>query len=532
MEQETTARAVLSGGTALGIELGSTRIKAVLIGPDHAPLASGAYSWESRLENGLWTYHLDDMWQGIQAAYAQMAAQIRARYGVTLRRPGALGVSAMMHGYLPFDRQGRQLTAFRTWRNTKTAQAAEELTGCLGFNIPQRWSAAHLYQAVLDSEPHVAHLDFLTTLAGYVHWQLTGEKVLGVGDASGMFPIGPDIVDYDKDMLDRFDGLLQAHGHSFTLRQVLPRVLPAGTAAGTLTAAGARLLDPTGTLEPGVPCCPPEGDAGTGMAATNSVAPKTGNVSAGTSLFAMVVLERPLTRVYPEIDLVATPSGAPAAMVHCNTCTSDLDAWVRLLGETAAAAGARLDTTGLYTLLYRKALEGDPDCGGLTACNYYSGEPVTGLTGGRPLLVRRPDSRLTLANLMRAHLWAAMATLKLGMDILTGPEQVALDRLNGHGGLFKVEGVAQRLMAGALDVPVAVMETAGEGGPWGMALLAAYAVNRAPGETLADYLSRRVFSNVRERCMMPVPEDRAGFAVFLDRYCAALAVERAAVNAL
>ena len=532
MEQETTAQDVLDGRTVLGIELGSTRIKAILIGPDHAPLASGAYSWESRLEEGLWTYHLDDVWRGIQTAYAEMAAQVKEWYGVPLSRPGALGVSAMMHGYLPFDREGRQLADFRTWRNTNTAQAAEELTDCLGFNIPQRWSAAHLYQAVLNGESHVGQLDFLTTLAGYVHWQLTGEKVLGVGDASGMFPIDPATGDYHQDMLDRFDGLLRAHGHSFTLRQVLPKVLPAGASAGSLTAIGAKLLDPTGTLEPGIPCCPPEGDAGTGMVATNSVAPRTGNVSAGTSVFAMAVLERPLSRVYPEIDMVATPAGAPAAMVHCNTCTPDLDAWVHVMGEAAAAAGAELDTTALYTMLYRKALEGEPDCGGLIACNYYSGEPVTGLSGGRPLLVRRPDSRLTLANLMRAHLCAAMATLKLGMDILTGPEQVALDRLTGHGGLFKVEGVAQRLMASALDVPVAVMDTAGEGGPWGMALLAAYAVNRAPGESLTDYLSRRVFSNVRESCLSPNPKDRAGFAAFLDGYCAALTVERTAVNAL
>ena len=518
MEQETTAQTVLDGRTALGIELGSTRIKAILIGPDHAPLASGAYSWESRLEDGLWTYHLDDVWRGIQTAYAEMAAQVKERYGVPLSRPGALGVSAMMHGYLPFDREGRQLAAFRTWRNTNTAQAAEELTDCLGFNIPQRWSAAHLYQAVLNGESHVGQLDFLTTLAGYVHWQLTGEKVLGVGDASGMFPIDPETGDYHQDMLDRFDGLLRAHGHSFTLGKVLPKVLPAGAAAGSLTAGGARLLDPTGALEPGVPLCPPEGDAGTGMVATNSVAPRTGNVSAGTSVFAMAVLERPLSRVYPEIDMVATPAGAPAAMVHCNTCTLRPGR----LGPCAGRGGGgrrRPSWTppALYTLLYRKALEGDPDCGGLTACNYYSGEPVTGLSGGRPLLVRRPDSRLTLANLMRAHLWAAMATLKLGMDILTGPEQVALDRLTGHGGLFKVEGVAQRLMAGALDVPVAVMETAGEGGPWGMALLAAYAVNRAPGESLADYLSRRVFSNVRERCLIARPGGPGGVRRLPDR---------------
>ena len=381
MEQETTARAVLSGGTALGIELGSTRIKAVLIGPDHAPQASGAYSWESRLENGLWTYHLDDMWQGIQAAYAQMAAQIRARYGVTLRRPGALGVSAMMHGYLPFDRQGRQLTAFRTWRNTKTAQAAEELTGCLGFNIPQRWSAAHLYQAVLDSEPHVAHLDFLTTLAGYVHWQLTGEKVLGVGDASGMFPIGPDTWTTTRTCWIGSTACSRPTATVLHCGRCCPGCSRQGR-SGHLTAAGARLLDPTGHWSPACPL-PPEGDAGTGMAATNSVAPKTGNVSAGTSLFAMVVLERPLTRVYPEIDLVATPSGAPAAMVHCNTCTPTWTpgsvCWARRRPPPALAGHH-----GLYTLLYRKALEGDPDCGGLTACNYYSGEPVTGLTGGRP----------------------------------------------------------------------------------------------------------------------------------------------------
>lgn len=507
----------------LGIELGSTRIKAMAVNEAYHPVSIGTYTWKSTFSDGLWTYDLEQVWTGLRQVVTQMAHRDDI---------AAMGVSAMMHGYLAFDEDWNLLIPFRTWQNTTTGPAAEKLSGLFGFNIPQRWSVAHLYQAMLNGEEHVGRIAHLTTLAGYVHHALTEEHVLGVGDASGMFPIDPDTGDYHQGMLDQFDSLLRAHGHSFTLRQVLPKVLPAGAAAGSLTAIGAKLLDPTGALEPGVPLCPPEGDAGTGMVATNSVAPRTGNVSAGTSVFAMAVLERPLSKVYPEIDMVATPAGAPAAMVHCNTCTPDLDAWVRVMGEAAAAAGAKLDTTALYTLLYREALEGEPDCGGLIACNYYSGEPVTGLSGGRPLLVRRPDSRLNLANLMRAHLYAAMATLKLGMDILTGPEQVALDRLTGHGGLFKVEGVAQRLMASALDVPVAVMDTAGEGGPWGMALLAAYAVNRTPGESLTDYLSRRVFSNVRENCLSPNPEDRAGFAAFLDGYRAALAVERTAVNAL
>lgn len=507
----------------LGIELGSTRIKAMAVNEAYQPVSIGTCTWKSSFSDGLWTYNLGQVWTGLRQAVTQMAHRDDI---------AAMGVSAMMHGYLAFDEDWNLLVPFRTWQNTTTGPAAEKLSSLFGFNIPQRWSVAHLYQAMLNGEEHVGRIAHLTTLAGYVHHALTGEHVLGMGDASGMFPIDPDTGDYHQGMLDRFDSLLRAHGHSFTLRQVLPKVLPAGAAAGSLTPDGARLLDPTGTMRPGIPFCPPEGDAGTGMVATNSVAPRTGNVSAGTSVFAMAVLERPLSRVYPEIDMVATPAGAPTAMVHCNTCTPDLDAWVNVLGEAAAAAGARLDTTALYTMLYRKALEGEADCGGLTICNYYSGEPVTGLPGGRPLLVRRPDSRLTLANLMRAHLYAAIATLKLGMDILTGPEQVALDRLTGHGGLFKVEGVAQRLMAGALDVPVAVMETAGEGGPWGMALLAAYAVNKAPGESLAYYLSQRVFSNVRDHCITPDPNDRAGFAAFLERYSAALEVERAAVNAL
>lgn len=532
MEHKTTKHSVLDGETILGIELGSTRIKAVLIGPDHTPIASGAHDWSSRLENGVWTYHMDDVWTGIQDAYAKLSADVSAKYGVSLSRVAALGVSGMMHGYLPFDKAGRQLAPFRTWRNTTTEVAARELTGLLGFNIPQRWSAAHLYQAILNGEPHGKEVAFLTTLAGYVHWRLTGRKVLGVGEASGMFPIDSETGTYDPSMLSQFDGLLKAHGMPYRLGDILPEVLRAGSPAGTLTAEGALLLDPSGILEPGAPLCPPEGDAGTGMVATNSVAPRTGNVSAGTSVFAMAVLERPLTKVYPEIDLVSTPAGAPVAMVHCNTCTSDLDAWVGLFGEALEMVGAPLNRSELYSLLYCKALEGDADCGGLVAYNCYSGEPVTGLTGGRPLLVRTPESALTLPNLMRVHLYSAIATLKLGMDLLLEEEHVALDRLTGHGGLFKVRGVAQRILAGALDVPVAVLETAGEGGPWGMALLAAYMVRREEGESLERYLETKVFAGAAADCISPDETVRAGFAQFIRRYRAGLAVERAAAAAL
>lgn len=523
--------AIEQGETALGVELGSTRIKAVLIGADYAPIASGTHDWENRLENGVWTYHLEDVWTGIQAAYAELAAEVRERYGCSLTAVGAMGISGMMHGYLPFDREGRQLAPFRTWRNTMTGRAAAELTERFQFNIPQRWSIAHLYQAMQNGEEHVRDIAFLTTLAGYVHWQLTGERVLGIGEASGMFPVDSETGTWDAGMMARFDEMAGELGVGWPLASILPKVLLAGEPAGALTPDGARLLDPTGTLLPGIPLCPPEGDAGTGMAATNSVAVQTGNVSAGTSVFAMAVLERPLSRVYPEIDLVATPAGRPTAMVHCNTCTSELDAWVRLFGEFAAASGAELEKPELYELLYTMALEGEPDCGGLVAYNYYSGEPVTGLEEGRPLLMRRPDSRLTLANLMRAQLYSAMATLKLGMDLLLEKEQVRLERLLAHGGLFKTRGVGQRLLAGALDVPVAVMETAGEGGPWGMALLAAYLRDHT-GEPLEDYLANRVFAAAPVSLLQPEESDRAGFAAFLEQYRVGLAVERAAVEAL
>ena len=518
--------------TALGLELGSTRIKAVLIGPEHAVLASGAHDWENRLEHGYWTYALDDVWAGVQDAFARLARQVQERYGTPLHTVGAMGVSGMMHGYLPFARDGAQLAAFRTWRNTTTERAAALLTERFAFNVPQPWSVAHLYQAILDGEPHVRDIAYLTTLAGYVHWRLTGERVLGVGEASGMFPIDSVACGYDAGMEKTFDALLAQEGMPYRLADILPRVLCAGADAGTLTAEGACLLDPTGVLRPGVPLCPPEGDAGTGMAATNSVGVRTGNVSAGTSVFAMAVLERPLARVYPEIDMVTTPTGRPVAMVHCNTCTSDLDAWVRVLGEMAGAAGAKLEKPRLYDLFYQKALEGEADCGGLVSYNYYSGEPVTGVESGRPLFMRRPDARFTLANFARVQLYAAMATLKLGMDILLVEEGVRLDTLLGHGGLFKTPVAGQKLLAGALGVPVAVMETAGEGGPWGMALLAAYCVRRAEGQTLEEYLADTVFRGAQGSVQQPDAADTAGFARFLTDYKSGLAVEKAAAAAL
>lgn len=532
MEKKEIAAAIRQGNTALGMELGSTRIKAVLIGPDHAPVASGAFDWENRLENGVWTYHLEDVWTGLQSAYRALAEEVEQTYGVTLQRPGAMGVSAMMHGYLPLDRDGNQLAEFRTWRNTITEAEAAELTELFRFNIPQRWSIAHLWRAVKNREAHVGKIACLTTLAGYVHWKLTGEKVLGVGEASGMFPIDSATKNYNARMAGQFDQLLREKEIPWTLEEVLPKVLTAGEPAGVLTQEGARLLDPTGALEAGVPLCPPEGDAGTGMAATNSVAPRTGNVSAGTSIFAMAVLERELQQVHPEIDMVTTPDGLPVAMVHCNTCTSDLDAWVKLFGELLGAAGAGLSKAQLYDLLYFQALRGEPDCGGVLTYNCYSGEPVTGLEDGRPLAVRSPDSRLTLPNFMRAQLYAAMATLQIGMDILFREEQVSLEKLYGHGGLFKTKGVGQQLMAGALNVPVAVMETAGEGGPWGMALLAMYRKEKSPGETLAAYLSQKVFLGAAGDCVSPRQEDVEGFQRYIQRYRDGLAVERAAIQAL
>ena len=520
------------GKSFLGIEFGSTRIKAVVIDEEGKPLASGSHEWENRFDNGIWTYTLEDIWGGLQDCYQDLLKDIDKTYGVSVSRFEGIGFSAMMHGYLAFDAKDELLVPFRTWRNTITEEAAEKLTKEFSFNIPQRWSIAHLYQAILNQEAHVKDIAFLTTLAGYVHYKLTGEKVLGVGDASGMFPIDSTTGTYDAGMVDKFDKLIAPCGFSWKLTEILPGVLTAGEKAGVLTKEGAALLDVSGRLEAGIPLCPPEGDAGTGMAATNSVAVRTGNVSAGTSVFAMVVLEEDLKNVHEELDMVTTPSGDTVAMVHCNNCTSDLNAWVGLFKEFAEAFGMKPDMNELFGTLYRKALEGDKDCGGLLAYNYFSGEPVTGLNEGRPLFVRRPDAHFTLANFMRSHLYASLATLKIGLDILLKEEKVKVDRIYGHGGLFKTKGVGQGILAAAMDAPVAVMETAGEGGPWGMALLASYMVHKAEGETLEQYLSGKIFGGETGTVMEPDPADVAGFDAYIENYKKALEAEMAAVETM
>ena len=517
--------------TALGIELGSTRIKAVLIDRQYRPIASGDHQWENRLVNGVWTYSMEDIHTGLQDCYANIKRDVKEKYGVELTTVGAIGVSAMMHGYLPFDGDMRPLAEFRTWRNTMTGQAAAELTDLFQFNIPQRWSIAHLYQAILNGEEHVSRLAHLTTLAGYVHWKLTGKKAVGVGEGSGIMPVAQDGLDYDPAMVQKFDALIAPRGFDWTLRDVLPDILPAGADGGQLTAEGARFLDPAGDLLPGVPVAPCEGDAGTGMTATNSVRARTGNVSAGTSDFAMVVLDRPLG-VHREIDMVTTPAGAPVAMVHCSNCTSDINAWVNLFAEFAEAIGAKVDMGELYTLLFKKALEGQPDCGGLLSYNYFSGEGVTDLDEGRPVFLRTPDAQMTLGNFMRTHLLSALATLKIGLDILTGEERVPIDKLYGHGGFFKTPGVGQWMLSAAAGVPVAVMETAGEGGPYGMALLAAYMLWREDGETLEDYLDNKVFAGAKSSVLTADGRDIAGFTTFLERYKKALPVEKIATEVL
>lgn len=534
---EDVKQVIENGKAVLGIEFGSTRIKGVLVDEAHRPIASGAHDWENRLEDGIWTYRLEDIWAGLQDCYRKLAEDVKEKYGITVKKLAAIGFSGMMHGYMPFDENGELLVPFRTWRNTITGEAAEELTKAFSFHIPQRWSIAHLYQAIRSGEEHVEKIRFFTTLAGYIHWQLTGEKVLGVGEASGMFPIDAKTRDYNQKMVEQFDRLIEKKGYPWKLREILPEVLVAGEPAGKLTREGARLLDPSGNLTAGILLCPPEGDAGTGMAATNSVAVRTGNVSAGTSVFAMVVLEKELKAVHEEVDVVTTPSGDAVAMVHCNNCTSDLNAWVNLFGEFAAAFGVNTDKNQLFELLYHKALEGEKDCGGLLAYNYFSGEPVTGLNEGRPLFVRRPDAHFSLANFMRSHLYASLAALKIGCDILFKEEEVRADTLYGHGGLFKTRGVAQSILAAAMNVPVAVLETAGEGGPWGMALLASYMAKKDGDETLEEYLDKRVFANadgVSERgCVMqPDPADVEGFDAYIAAYKKALSAEKSAVETM
>ena len=532
MSLEANKSTIVNGKAVLGIELGSTRIKAVLVNEKNQPIASGSHEWENQLVDNIWTYSEEAIWTGIQASYQDMVRDVKEKYGVPVKKLAAIGFSAMMHGYMPFNEAGELLVPFRTWRNTMTEKASEELTELFQYHIPQRWSIAHLYQAMLNQESHVKDITFMTTLEGYVHWKLTGEKVLGVGEGSGMFPIDMEIKNYDKKCLEAFDKLAAPYGFPWKLEEILPKVLLAGEEAGRLTEEGAKLLDTTGELEAGIPFCPPEGDAGTGMVATNSIAKRTGNVSAGTSVFSMVVLEKPLSKVYPEIDLVTTPTGNLVAMVHCNNCTSDLNAWVNLFKEFAEAMGMQVDMNQLFGTLYHKAMEGDADCGGLLAYNYFSGEHITGFEEGRPLFVRTPESKFNLANFMRVNLFTSLGALKTGMDILLKEEGVKLDKILGHGGLFKTKGVGQNLLAGAIDTPVSVMETAGEGGAWGIAVLASYLVNKESGESLEDYLNHKVFAGQEGEEVQPDTRDVQGFNEFMVRYKAGLAIERAAVENL
>lgn len=529
-EKQLIKEAIQSGKTILGIELGSTRIKAVLIDEDRSPVASGSYEWENQYVDRIWTYAIDDVWKGLQGCYQDLAANVEREYGVRLTRLAAAGVSAMMHGYLAFDENDELLVPFRTWRNTITGETSAKLSELFGYHIPQRWSIAHLYQAVLNGEEHVDRVRFITTLAGYVHWKLTGQKVLGNGDSSGMFPIDTGTKDYNKRMMEQFDAVTAEKGCPWKLGDILPKSLLAGEDAGALTEEGAELLDPSGNLQAGIPMCPPEGDAGTGMAATNSVAVRTGNVSAGTSVFAMVVLEKELTKPYEEIDLVTTPAGDLVAMVHCNNCTSDLNAWAGLFKEFADCMGIDADMNQIFGTLYNKALEGDADCGGLMAYNYFSGETITGFDEGRPLFVRSAESKFNLANFMRVHLYTSLGALTSGMDILLKKENVKLDKMMGHGGLFKTKSVGQRILAGAINTPVRVMETAGEGGAWGIALLADYMANREEGETLTAFLDNKVFGSTAGEEMEPIEADVKGYEVFMERYMKGLAVERAAVD--
>ncbi|MCD7723735.1 MAG: ATPase [Clostridiales bacterium] len=520
---------ILNGSESLGIEFGSTRIKAVLVDKNFQTLASGSHTWENRLENGYWTYHMDDVWGGLRSAFSELNSNVIKKYGAAITDVSSICFSAMMHGYLPFDKNGRQLCQFRTWRNTTTQKAAAELTELFNFNIPQRWSIAHLYQAILDNEQHVSDIARITTLAGYVHYKLSGENVLGVGEASGMFPIDSETGHFDEAMLEKFAALPAVSRYDWNIKDILPRVLNAGEYAGRLSEEGALLIDPTGRLKAGALMAPPEGDAGTGMAATNSVREKTGNVSAGTSIFSMVVLEKQLSRVYSEIDMVTTPTGAPVAMVHCNNCCGEFDAWVKIFGEFALALSAEISKPELYDLLYGFAFKGAADCGGLVTFNYFSGEPVAGLQDGRPLFVRTQGAEFNLANFMRSQVYAAISALKLGMDILE-KENVKIDSLTGHGGLFKTPVVGQQLLADSVNAPVTVCETAGEGGAWGAALLARYLVDKNAGETLGDFLENRVFSHCTATTLAPSAQGAQGFNEYIELYKKALNIEAAAAD--
>ena len=518
-----------SGKAVLGIEFGSTRIKGVLIDPDNKPIAQGSHAWENQLVDGLWTYSLEDIWTGLQDCYSDLRKDVLAKYGVEIENLAAIGISAMMHGYMAFDASGKLLVPFRTWRNTNTGKAAAELSELFVYNIPLRWSISHLYQCILDGDEHVKDITFQTTLAGYIHWALTGEKVIGIGDASGMIPVDPETKTYNASMVAKFDELVAPKGYGWKLLDIFPKVLVAGEKAGCLTAEGALKLDVSGHLKPGIPFCPPEGDAGTGMVATNSVKQRTGNVSAGTSSFSMIVVEKELSKPDEVIDMVTTPDGSLVAMVHCNNCTSDINAWVGIFKEFEALMGIPVNEGELFTKLFGAALEGDPDCGGILSYNYVSGEPVAGLLDGRPLFVRSANDRFTLANFMRAHLYASIGVLKMGNDILLKQENVKVDRITGHGGLFKSTTAGQRVLGAALNSPISVMSTAGEGGAWGIALLAAYVVDNPDGFGLADYLEKKVFAGNAGTEVAPTPDDVAGFNAYIENYKAGLAIEAAAV---
>ena len=528
---KSDAKSTIETGKAiLGIELGSTRIKAVLIDQENKPIAQGNHTWENQLVDGLWTYSIEAIWSGLQDCYADLRSNVKNLYGIEIENLAAIGVSAMMHGYMPFNAKEEILVPFRTWRNTNTGCAAAALSDLFVYNIPLRWSISHLYQAILDNEAHVKDIDFLTTLAGYVHWQLTGEKVLGIGDASGMLPIDPTTHNYSAEMVAKFDKLIAPNQYNWTLQDILPKVLSAGESAGVLTPEGSKKLDASGHLKAGIPVCPPEGDAGTGMVATNAVKQRTGNVSAGTSSFSMIVLEKELSKPYEMIDMVTTPDGSLVAMVHCNNCTSDLNAWVNLFKEYQELLGIPVDMNEIYSKLYNIALTGDADCGGLLSYNYISGEPVTGLAEGRPLFVRSANDKFNLANFMRSHLYASVGVLKIGNDILFNEEKIKVDRITGHGGLFKTKGVGQRILAAAINSPISVMETAGEGGAWGIALLGSYLVNNEKKQSLADFLDEKVFVGDAGIEVSPTVEDVAGFNTYIENYKAGLPIEEAAVK--
>ena len=525
------AKSTIEAGKAiLGIELGSTRIKAVLIDQENKPIAQGSHTWENQLVDGLWTYSIEAIWSGLQDCYADLRTNVKNAYGIEIETLAAIGVSAMMHGYMPFNKKEEILVPFRTWRNTNTGRAAAALSELFVYNIPLRWSISHLYQAILDNESHVNEIDFLTTLAGYVHWQITGEKVLGIGDASGMLPIDPTTHNYSAEMVAKFNKLIAPKEYNWKLEAILPKVLSAGENAGVLTPEGSKKLDASGHLKAGIPVCPPEGDAGTGMVATNAVKQRTGNVSAGTSSFSMIVLEKELSKPYEMIDMVTTPDGSLVAMVHCNNCTSDLNAWVNLFKEYQELLGIPVDMDEIYSKLYNIALTGDTDCGGLLSYNYISGEPVTGLADGRPLFVRSANDKFNLANFMRTHLYASVGVLKIGNDILFNEEKIKVDRITGHGGLFRTKGVGQRILAAAINSPISVMETAGEGGAWGIALLGSYLVNNEKKQSLADFLDESVFVGDAGIEVSPTPEDVAGFNAYIENYKAGLPIEEAAVK--